>query len=51
MPRTNKKYSPEFKIQVIETKIKEKLSSYEAARKFNVLKKLMDMNIRHTITY
>ena len=40
MPRTNKKYSPEFKIQVIETKIKEKLSSYEAARKFNVFKKI-----------
>ena len=40
MPRTNKKYSPEFKIQVIEAKIKEKLSSYEAARRFNVLKKI-----------
>lgn len=40
MPRTNKKYSPEFKIQVIETKIKEKLSSYEAARRFNVFKKI-----------
>ena len=37
MARTNKKYTPEFKIEVIETKIKEKLSSYEAARKFNLL--------------
>lgn len=36
MARTNKKYTPEFKIEVIETKIKEKLSSYEAARKFNL---------------
>ena len=37
MARTNKKYTPEFKIEVIETKMKEKLSSYEAARKFNLL--------------
>ena len=37
MARTNKKYTPEFKIEVIETKIKENLSSYEAARKFNLL--------------
>lgn len=36
MPRTNKKYSPEFKIQVIETKIQENLSSFAVARRFNV---------------
>ena len=36
MARTNKKYTPEFKIEVIETKIREKLSSYEAARRFNL---------------
>lgn len=36
MPRINKKYTPEFKIEVMETKIKEKLSSYEAARNFKM---------------
>jgi transposase len=36
MPRNNKKYTPEFKIQVIETKMKENLSSYETARRFNL---------------
>ncbi len=40
MPRTNKKYTPEFKIKVIETKIKENLSSYEAARRFNITIKI-----------
>lgn len=40
MPRTNKKYTPEFKIKVIETKIKENLSSYEVARRFNMIVKI-----------
>lgn len=40
MPRINKKYTPEFKIEVVETKIKEKLSSYEVARRFNLTKKI-----------
>ena len=36
MPRGNKKYSPEFKIEVIETKLKEDLSQRETARRFNL---------------
>ena len=36
MPRTNRKYSPEFKIEVVETKLRENLSQMEAARKFNI---------------
>lgn len=36
MPRTNKKYTPEFKIEVIETKIREKLSYRETAIRFNL---------------
>lgn len=36
MPNTHKKYPPEFKIKVVETKIRESLSSYETAKKFNV---------------
>lgn len=34
--RTNKKYTPEFKIEVIETKIKERLSCNETAKRFNL---------------
>jgi transposase len=33
----DRKYTPEFKIEVIETKIREKLSSYEATRRFNLM--------------
>ena len=40
MPRTNKRYTPEFKIEVVETKIKERLSSMEAARRYNLTKKV-----------
>ena len=36
MARTNKKYTPEFKIEVIETKIKERLSCNETAKRFNL---------------
>lgn len=36
MPRTNRKYSPEFKIEVVETKLKENLSQNETARRFNL---------------
>ena len=36
MPRENRKYSPEFKIEVIETKLKENLSQSETARRFNL---------------
>ena len=36
MPRENRKYSPEFKIEVIETKLKENLSQLETARRFNL---------------
>ena len=36
MPRENRKYSPEFKIEVIETKLKENLSQRETARRFNL---------------
>jgi transposase-like protein len=36
MPRENRKYSPEFKIEVIETKLKENLSQMETARRFNL---------------
>lgn len=36
MPRTNRKYSPEFKIEVVETKLKENLSQAETARRFNI---------------
>ena len=36
MQNTHKKYSPEFKIKVVETKINESLSSYETAKKFNI---------------
>lgn len=46
MPRNNKKYTPEFKIQVIETKMKENLSSYETARRLNLYTTIMDMNIQ-----
>ena len=35
MPRENRKYSPEFKIEVIETKLKENLSQRETARQIN----------------
>ena len=38
MPRTNKKYSPEFKIEVVETKLKENLSFIETAKRFNIIK-------------
>lgn len=38
MPRTNKKYSPEFKIEVVETKLNENISISEAARRFNIFK-------------
>ena len=36
MASTHKKYTPEFKIKVVEAKIAEGLSSYEAAKRFNV---------------
>ena len=36
MPRENRKYSPEFKIEVIETKLKENLSQMETAKRFNL---------------
>ena len=36
MPRTDKRYSPEFKIEVIENKLRENLSLREAARRFNL---------------
>ena len=36
MPREYRKYSPEFKIEVIETKLKENLSQMETARRFNI---------------
>lgn len=42
MPRENKKYSPEFKIKVIETKLKENLSQRETARRFNLYFTLHD---------
>lgn len=42
MPRENKKYSPEFKIKVIETKLKENLSQMETARRFNLYFTLHD---------
>ena len=38
MPRENKVYSPEFKIKVIETKMKENLGYNETARQFNLYK-------------
>ncbi len=44
MPRTNKKYTLEFKIKVIEAKIKENLSPYEAARRFNIIKRVLEEN-------
>jgi transposase-like protein len=34
--KPNKRYTPEFKIKVVETMQKEKLSYHEAARKFNI---------------
>jgi len=34
--RTNKRYTPEFKIKVVETMQKEKLSYREAAKEFNI---------------
>ena len=42
MPRENKKYSPEFKIKVIETKLKENLSQMETARRFNLYTTIHD---------
>ncbi len=36
MPRTNRKYSPEFTIEVVETKLSEKLSFKETARRYNL---------------
>ena len=36
MPRTNRKYSPEFKIEVVETKLKENLSFNETARRYDL---------------
>ena len=36
MARTNKKYTPEFKIEVVETKIIERLSCNETAKRFNL---------------
>lgn len=45
MARINKKYTPEFIIEVIETKIREKLSTNEAAARFNLLQRLIDINI------
>ena len=38
MPRTNRKYSPEFKIEVVETKLREKLSIRETSKRFNLYK-------------
>ncbi len=34
--KPNKRYTPEFKIKVVETMHKEKMSSYEANREFDV---------------
>ena len=45
MARINKKYTPEFIIEVIETKIREKLSTNEAAARFNLSQRLIDINI------
>ena len=45
MSRINKKYTPEFIIEVIETKIREKLSTNEAAARFNLSQRLIDINI------
>ena len=42
MARTNKKYTPEFKIEVIETKIRENLSTNEAAIRFNLYTTIND---------
>lgn len=36
MPRTNRKYSPEFKIEVVEAKLSKKLSFKETARRYNL---------------
>lgn len=36
MPRTNKKYTPELKIQVVETRINEHLTYSEAAQQFEI---------------
>ena len=36
MQRINKEYTPEFKIEVIETKIKEILLCNETAKRFNL---------------
>ena len=34
--KTNRRYTPEFKIRVVETMHREKLSYHEAARQFNI---------------
>lgn len=38
MPRINREYSPEFKIEVVETKLKENLSFNETAKRYNLFK-------------
>lgn len=40
MSRTNKRYSPEFKVLVVETKIKENLSANETAKRFEIYKNI-----------
>lgn len=40
MARTNKKYTPEFKIEVVQTKIKEKLTYSETALRYNLYVKI-----------
>lgn len=47
MERKNKVYSPEFKIQVIETKIKEDLSQTETAIKFDLYKNVNGRKYPH----
>ena len=47
MARKNKVYSPEFKIQVIETKIKEDLGPTETAIKFDLYKNVNGRKYPH----
>ena len=47
MARKNKVYSPEFKIEVIETKLKEKLGIYETARRFDLYKTVNGYQYEH----
>lgn len=40
MPRTNRVYTPEFKIEVVETKLRENLSANETAKLFDITCKI-----------